>query len=276
MQLEHGVLAGKTQLQHLCLNHCGLGKDAAGESQLLSHVQHLQQLTHLSLNASLRAVERTNPPASAYAALTASSKLQHLDISSCTLPAGAWQHLFPTGRQLPSLQSLNIGGVMQPSGAFAAPEGSCLVSCCPRLQSLQMRFLQCSAELLAPLQGLSGLQLLHMSCPDITAICRVLQAVCQLTGLRELGVWGPWRIKDEGSLLQLTQLRQLTMLHIPMGHNGDAIHLSGEIELQLVALAQLIWVLSGGLGNAGAVAFLQPSSSALHTTQYTICQSGPL
>jgi hypothetical protein len=72
----------------------------------------MQQLTHLDLKTCLRAVsapyraETGRPPVAAYAALTASSKLQYLDISGACLPPGVWQHLFPADRQLPSLQFL--------------------------------------------------------------------------------------------------------------------------------------------------------------------------
>jgi hypothetical protein len=43
-----------------------------------------------------------------------------------------------------------------------APEGSRLISCCPGLQSLDMRDVPYSAELLASLQGLSGLHTLSV------------------------------------------------------------------------------------------------------------------
>lgn len=139
VELEPGALSGTTQLQHLCLKECVTAGGAAGVAQLLLRMQPLQQLTHLSMSGSLLAVEGSKPPAEAYAALTASSKLQHLDISRCTLPTGVWQHMFPVGRQLPNLQSLIIDNAMQPSGQYAeVPEGSRLVSCCPGLQSLHM------------------------------------------------------------------------------------------------------------------------------------------
>jgi hypothetical protein len=230
MDFEPGALAGKTQLQHLCLSDCGIVGGAAGVAQLLSHLQPLQQLTHLSMHSRVWAVEEGNPPALAYAALTASSKLQHLDISSFTLPAHVWQHLFPAGRQLLNLQSLNIGGVRQPGDYALPPECSRLVSCCPSLQSLQLGSLGRSAELLAQLQGLSRLQALHCNWEGATS--EVVQAVCQLTGLKVLQVWGHARMKDEGTLLQLTQLKQLTMLHYELttGFFDDGIHLSGEVN----------------------------------------------
>jgi hypothetical protein len=88
VELEAGALAGKTQLQHLCLRGCDIHGGAAGVAQLLSNLQPMQQLTYLSLHHSLLEGEDSTPPAAAYAALTASSKLQHLDIRECILPAG--------------------------------------------------------------------------------------------------------------------------------------------------------------------------------------------
>ena len=84
---------------------------------MLSHLQDLQQLTHLTLRGVLRkgwgTTDSAEPPATAYAALTASSKLQHLDISSSKLPAGVWQHVFPPSRQLPHLHILDLGWVVR-------------------------------------------------------------------------------------------------------------------------------------------------------------------
>jgi hypothetical protein len=246
MAIEPGALAGKTQLQYLRVDGCGIVGGAAGVSQLLSHLQPMQQLTHLKMGNCLLAVEGSNSPASAYAALTASSKLQHLDVCHCTLPAGVWQHVLPTGRQLPNLQSLSIRGAKQP-GSYVdlTPEGSRLVSCCPSLQSLQIGFLRCSAELLTPLQRLSGLQTLKCTCNHATA--GGLQAVCQLTGLRELDVWSTAHIKEDGLLLQLTQLKQLTCLHHLLLGSGAEIELSGEVDplkrLVLSLLFYHVWVL---------------------------------
>jgi hypothetical protein len=159
--IEPGLLVGKTQLQHLGLPSLSISGGAAGEAQLLSY---LQQLTHIDLSDSLREATHSNLPAAAYSALTASSKLQYLGIRGCVLPAGVWQHLFAAGRQLPHLTSLQARGVLQASGDVAlAPEGSLIVSCCPNLQDLNIDCLESHAELLAPLQGLSGLHTLRFS-----------------------------------------------------------------------------------------------------------------
>jgi hypothetical protein len=126
----------------------------------------------------------------AYSALTASSVLRHLNISAWTLPvAGVWQHVFPAGRQLPHLQSLVFAAVKQPAGSPAtALDSTRLVSCCPGLQSLDMRVAQCSSELLAALPGLSVLHTLQFFvCPTSDfSTAEIVGLISQLTGLREL------------------------------------------------------------------------------------------
>ena len=206
--VEAAVLAGKTRLQHLQLISCTIvetAHDGAAEAdvgQLLSYLQHLQQLTHLNLSGTLwDGVDEDAPHAAGYTALTASSKLQHLNISECALPAGAWQHVFPVGRQLPQLRELNITELEKAAGGFiSAPEGSRLVSCCPGLQCLFMQAVQDSAGLLAALGGLSGLRTLHWgdvhACMDADVAEEGLQLVCQLTGLRELDINLPHYLED--------------------------------------------------------------------------------
>jgi hypothetical protein len=154
----------------------------------------------------LQAVEAGTTPATAYSALTASSKLQQLNLRDNTLPAGVWQHTFPTGRQLPHLRALYIDCVREPGGNYApAPDGSSLVGCCPSLQHLDMSELQYHSQLLGPLQGLSRLRTLFFDAARSTG--EGLEAVCQLTGLTDLTMVAPE--SAEGLLLQLTQLRLL-------------------------------------------------------------------
>jgi hypothetical protein len=145
--------------------------------------------------------------------------------------------MFPAGRQLPNLQLLHIEGVKELSGGPAtAPEGSSLVSCCPGLQSLQMGSLLCSAELLAPLQGLSELQVLHCNWGAVAT--EVVQAVCQLTGLRELVAQGSACMTDEGLLRHLTQLKQLTRLQY------ESYDLSSRLRASVTFLLVChVWVL---------------------------------
>jgi hypothetical protein len=203
--LELGALAALTQLQHLQLYN---REGRAMAAQLLSQLPALQQLTYLQCMCDI--CEGTYPHAAAFSALTASSKLQHLNVANNRLPAGVWQHVFPDGRQLPQLTSVRIAYVTQ-LGSWdtpaPAPEGTRLVSCCPALQCLDMWQLQYIAERLTPLAGLSGLHTLRLH-----SYIRKdgLEAVCQLTGLRELTLGAPGTA--EGLLLQLAQLKQLTRL----------------------------------------------------------------
>ena len=217
---EVDTLAGRTHLQHLHLPLCKACGGPAGEAQLLSYLQHLQQLTHLDLKNVLQSSEASNPPAAAYAALTASSKLRHLNITGCTLPNGVWQHMFSAAKQLPHLRCLNVSGVRQGHGSSSigpAPEGSRLVSCCPTLESLGVEELNHGTGLLNALQGLSGLHTLSVGDGAHTATS--WQLLCQLTGLRSLSVTflhhdclDPF-IDPKGPLLQLTQLQHLTSLY---------------------------------------------------------------
>jgi hypothetical protein len=222
---EPGALAGKPKLQHLELTACSLyNQHQTGGlwvAELLSQLQHQTQLTYLCVGGSMmRSCGELYPPAAAYAALTASSKLQHLSISWCKLPPDVWEHLFPAGRQLLHLTSLDISKVKQqlPYGAALAPDGSRLASCCPSLQSLDMSNLQYSPQQLTQLQGLSGLHSLHLvigkrgkSFEASTDTGDTLQAVAQLTGLRELHL----SVYNAPMQLLVTQLQLLQyLLHL--------------------------------------------------------------
>jgi hypothetical protein len=227
--IEPGVLADKALLLHARLGKTAGG--AAGEAQLLSQLQPLQQLTHLSLWGSLQAVEEGNPPAAAYSALTASSKLQQLSFHNCTLPTGVWQHVFPAGRQLQHLTSLCIAGVRQPSGEYAsAPEGSLLASCCAGLQDLDMTNLQYSAEQLSSLQGVTSLHTLHLVATE--PLLEMVQALRQLAGLRALQL-DARSTAQGGLLLQLTAVQQLTRLKYegPVTNGGDCKDISIRIRV---------------------------------------------
>jgi hypothetical protein len=163
--MEPGVLAGKTRLQLLELR--GLRWAAASVTELLSHLPQLQELTHLDLANSMEVREDHGPPAAAFSALTASSKLHFLDGSDNRLPEGIWPHIFPAGGRLPHLETLVITDIQSPSGDWRPPpDGSLLVSCCPGLQDLHMKQLNYTAELLAPLQGLSELHSLWLGHSD--------------------------------------------------------------------------------------------------------------
>lgn len=204
---------------------------------MLPHVQGQQQLTHHSLMHSLQADVEGNPAAAAYAALTASSKLHHLNICGCTLAAGAWQHMFAAGGQLPHLRSVCIDSVMEASGGYVpAPPGSRLVSCCPGLQSLDMQYLQYSVELLAPLQLLSRLQELRLAAQASGGSAEGFKAVypkvlCKFTQLRALTLLCPPCCSDQ-VLMHLTTLQHLASLL----YGGQ---LSGGVYALMVLQAQV-------------------------------------
>jgi hypothetical protein len=98
---DPAALQGKTLLQHLELQSC-----RTQEGQWLSQLQHLQQLTCLILALTWYNID-PYPSASDYSALTASSKLQHLDLT-IHMSTAVWQHIFPVSRQLPHLRSLRL------------------------------------------------------------------------------------------------------------------------------------------------------------------------
>jgi hypothetical protein len=179
-------------------------------AQLLSELQHSTQLTQLDLDGSCKASSDLGgpiPPA-AYASLTASSRLQHLDFHSSTLPSAAWQYMCPPGRTLPQLRHLDISDVKEADGSQALPDTSALVSCFPGLQSLRTS-LPCSTAQLGPLARLTGLHTLIVGAGRDDGLVGV-QALCQLTELQALNLWA---LEDAVvRILQLTQLTQMTYL----------------------------------------------------------------
>jgi hypothetical protein len=94
--IEPGALAGKTLLQHLRLTDCCEEQSPEQDAHLLSQLQQLQQLTELVMSTRRYHIQDT-PPAAAFAALTASSKLHHLSLSRCYLASYAWRYTFPPG-----------------------------------------------------------------------------------------------------------------------------------------------------------------------------------
>jgi hypothetical protein len=295
-QVEPGILAGKTQLQHLAMTACHLSGGPAEEAQLLSHLQHMQQLTLLDLECSLHAEPAASeqdemqlgPPAAAYSALTASSKLQFLDISSCSLTARAWQHVFPAGRQLQHLQELNISGVkvLAPScDLLPAPEGSRLVSCCRSLQYLDMMQLQCSKELLAALQGLRGLEVLWVGCGDQAEEGLLLQ-LTQLKQLQQLCYHGPIFGGVHGVAIthevSIHTSRYLTCLPArrASGTGATALHVDSSSHSNLFgALSAYMWIhcpaWSRNYGTHSSVVVASwPAACQVMLTQLKLCQDG--
>lgn len=212
-QLEPAVFACCiTQLQHLRLSLQSPLTSAQEVGAVLAWTAQLTQITHLDLCGCLQAVAAgTTPPgASSYSALTASTKLQVLNISDCALPAGVWEHLFPAGRLLPKLHSLNLDlGDLAEETQLGAAGLDCLVECCPNLVHLDLGSdlpqpgTPCSA-----LRSLSHLQSLKLGHIDSAAA----EQVAHLAGLTTLYVdWDQDTLDPEGGakLLALTNLRRL-------------------------------------------------------------------
>lgn len=108
--LPQDIISGRSQLQHLDLSHYMHTGNAAAITNFLCDLEQLTQLTHLGLHGTLSLPDnyKALPAAAAYAALTASSKLKQLHLPACKMPAGAWKHMLPFGRQLPHLQELQL------------------------------------------------------------------------------------------------------------------------------------------------------------------------
>jgi hypothetical protein len=203
---EPGALAGHTKLQHLELGCSIPGQAAApGVAALLSQLQPLTQLTKLVLrDAMLHAA----PTAAAYSTLTASSKLQVLELrGECQMPAGAWQYILPVGRQLPHLRQLlvaqsdrthSVSDVSRP-----APDVALLASSCPSLQETVINGASGTGSW-AALTSLTGLTL-KASNVDRAGV----QALAQLTWLKSLYLLP---LLETGALRPLAQLQQLTSL----------------------------------------------------------------
>jgi hypothetical protein len=82
-----------------------------------------------------------------------------------------------------------------------------------------MKDLQYSAGMLAPLTGLGGLKELNLD--PMGGSTEGLNEVCQLTQLKQLWLWGH---SEEGLLLRLTQLRQLTKLECSKTVDGEQVY----------------------------------------------------
>jgi hypothetical protein len=125
-------------LKGLKLQHLQLVEDYTPElntAQLLSVLQQQTELTSLQVQLPYRSGAANVPAAAyAYAALTASSKLQHLDLCSSKITAEEWQHVFRTPGQLLHLTSLAGCRIAAETPAARAS----ILQACPGLQRLEL------------------------------------------------------------------------------------------------------------------------------------------
>jgi len=231
----------------------------------LKELQHLQQLTHLSLSGMLR---RTDQHAlAACRALTASSKLQHLDLSYCQLPEplggySVWQFMLPADKQLPDLLRLYL----QHSGnaAMWPTDVASLTRCCANLEVLHMPPLAGQpADAFAHLCGLTGLQ--ELSVRGSTIDDAALAVLAQLTGLTYLNVGHLPGTTFSGvrSMLPLTRLRQLRRLSGGVGDAGDfniCFHHVGHLPWNtLVRLDAVLYSIVAQTAARGGNTWVMPS-----------------
>jgi hypothetical protein len=225
--VDPGLLTALTDLQHLDISGYCTGQAEALE--LLAWLQQLQQLTYLCLEGTL---ELDPPaPASAYAALTASSNLQHLDLSNCILQsrnsssvANPWQQVFAPGKLLPQLTSLQLHGSEPELGVRSLQY---LVRCCPVLQRLDLSTNglvydgHYEGDQLSVLLGLKQLTSFTARGWSRSETVDVLRQMSQLRKL-DVSLRGGLVVLEPGlkgrqPLLPLTQLHQLESLTVKDG-----------------------------------------------------------
>jgi len=207
--VDPAVLAWCSQLQDVDLQ-CREAWHAEDSAALLAVIGQQPQLIRLEL---CPCSSWYPPPAAAFSALTASSCLQHLELTNCQLPPCAWQQLFPPRRRLPELCYLGICFVIseEPAQQLSPADVQVMVSCCPALAHLYLGS-RLPVSTAAPLQQLTGLTTLSI----YASFQDNAPSVARLTGLQELipdARLAGDRVTVSG-LLQLTVLQQLSYMTV--------------------------------------------------------------
>jgi hypothetical protein len=228
--LEPLLLAWLTQLTSFDVTDTAVLGGPDGWEALLDALMQLQQLRRLRLTYGYEFRQWMLPaalqqqvvtaPAHKFAALTVSSQLQSLVLTSsaCGLPDGVWQHVFAAGRVLPQLRQL------------------CLVHCVPENSPASY----CSYR--RQLMGPSDMQHMAQTCPSLQdlTLLGVVAATAAAAGA----------LSDCGSAFEpLTQLRStLTSLHV----DGVSSSSSGIVAVaQLTNLEKLVLGEPSCVGDAG-------------------------
>jgi hypothetical protein len=239
-----GAVSNITSLTSLTLN--GNQWDAA----LWGWLERLPLLVSLSFaarvaggggDAAMAMVAGGGEDAAVYAALTASSSLQQLDLSEALLPKGVWQHVFLAGRQLQQLHSLCLPSCLH--NHLQADDVRALVRCCG-----------------SSLRHLDGGQVLPFT-PALTSLTQltylaVVQArraadaahLGSMTHLQQYKVTSDsqhklkWRCCDIQPLKKLSLLTSLELAGGTLSSDADPVHylyeLRGLAELTVPALTE--------------------------------------
>jgi hypothetical protein len=249
--LDPELLSCITKLTRLVLNSTKLLPAQGGTAALLQVLYVLPKLQHLDLcntlqrrDLALRSSYVSIGHASAvYSSITSSTQLRVLRLVQCYLPTGAWERMFPAGREQPNLQEIALGGTrfgdMEPvlfmmiSKGFvpAGDSGShkraarlseerwvdlqpehaqCLMAACPGLHQLAVTLGNtdaASGQALVPLQQLPRLRELSVT-PFSEGVAADLAQLAGLTGLSMFsGDLPPSYVPALSQLTQLTGLR---------------------------------------------------------------------
>lgn len=224
-------------LKALCINGGLVGAVEAPKS-ILFHIAQLPAL--LQLDISLEDWPAAGP---AYAALTASSSLECLELSYASLPAGVWPHVFPAARKLLHLTRIKFHGeygIQDVPSAMEAADIVHLVRCCPNLCEIDELVLQHGSHVseLHKLTALThlGLQYVDSDEHSHTDSLRGLARVAQLHSLT-LNMSSPHA--TVASLLPLTSLTTLTSF-LPSWQHGTQLVL--ELSYTSTQVTWVIWV----------------------------------
>jgi hypothetical protein len=173
-------------------------------------------------------------PAAAWAAVTVSSALQQLDLSSANPPSEAWQHIFPAGRQLLQLTSLQLPLVgrfeqVKRAECMSLNEVEALVQCCPALVQLEggkVLSLEPALDTLTALTRLGAVRGQRKAQGAALESLPQLQEV-HLTSSNGRTEWKGW---DFQPLLWLPRLTRLELgIEHPQRLFGDAAYYLGNL-----------------------------------------------
>lgn len=248
-------LASAPQLRVIDLDYSMIRPQVgmSGGVALLSGVAGLSHLESLSLSTLTPEVEWP-PTSAAYTALSASSKLQRLEVRDCGLPAGVWDCVWSRSSCLPEMHSFQMSESDLVDGSSMSVEAVLgLARVCPSLSDLEITLSQASA--VAALQSLPALTYLDVSlaADSRQSMNDCMQQICGLTALRclELHQGGRELLEPNVSalLLPLTGLRQLTRLLVYGGptewlsswNHADKVRMWEGVASQCLSCLILWW-----------------------------------